>query len=82
MKATQLGTGAPRELLGTYYALAPEYRRAGFGCPGRDWMPFSAMLGALDAPDVMPAGAMNSTEWTNGRGQAVASTNEITREEL
>lgn len=81
MQATQLGTGAPRELQGAHFTLAPDYRSASFGRAGMDWMPFSALIESIDAPDVMPAGAMNGAEWTNGRGQAVAHTNEITREE-
>jgi hypothetical protein len=36
--------------------------------------------GPIDAPDWLPAGAMNSTEWTNGRGPIPAQTT-VTREE-
>ena len=46
----------------------------------RDWCRHPGFDWAL-IPDVIPAGAMNSTEWTNGAGRPVARTNEITREE-
>lgn len=78
--STQLGTGAPRELQATHFTLATDYRSASFGYVGRDWMPYSALIGAIDAPDVMPAGAMNSTEWVNGLGRPVARASEIRRE--
>lgn len=81
MRSTQLGTGAPRERQGIHFALAREYQWASFGEVGSNWIPFSALIESIDAPDVMPAGAMNSTEWTNGAGRPVARTNEITREE-
>ena len=44
-------------------------------------MPYSALIGAIDAPDVMPAGGMNSTEWVNGAGQPIARTSETRRED-
>ncbi len=78
---TQLGTGAPRELQGAFFKLDRDYRHAGFGCVGRDWMPYDALICAIDAPDVMPAGATNSTEWTTGAGRPVAHTNEVRRED-
>lgn len=62
------------------FGLAAEYKSMGFGCAGRDWMPYSALIDTLDAPEVMPAGAMNSTEWTNGRGNPVAHASEVCRE--
>ena len=66
MIRTQLGTGAPRELQGAHFNLDRDCRSVGFGRAGSDWMPYSALIGAIDAPDVMPAGAMNSTEWAMG----------------
>lgn len=78
---TQLGTGAPRELQGAFFKLDRDYRHAGFGRVGRDWMPYDALICAIDAPDVMPAGATNSTEWTTGAGRPVAHTNEVRRED-
>ena len=35
--------------------------------------------GPIDAPETLPAGAMNSTEWVNGRGHAVGRQSEIRR---
>lgn len=81
MRSTQLGTGAPRETQVAHQNLDSSYRWASFGRAGIDWMHYSDLIGAIDAPDVMPAGAMNSTQWTNGAGRPVARTNEITREE-
>lgn len=81
MRNAQLGTGAQRETQAAHQTLDSSYRWASFGRAGIDWMPYGALIGAIDAPDVMPAGAMNSTQWTNGAGRPVASTNEITREE-
>ena len=81
MIRTQLGTGAPRELQGTHFTLDCDCRSASFGRAGSDWMPYSALIGSIDAPGVMPAGAMNSTEWVNGAGQPVARTSETRRED-
>ena len=81
MCSTQLGTGAPREMQRAHFSLDRDYRWVGFGDVGSNWIPFSALIESIDAPDVIPAGAMNSTEWTNGAGRPVARTNEITREE-
>lgn len=81
MIRTQLGTGAPRELQGAHFTLDRDYRSVSFGRAGGDWTPYSALVGAIDAPDVMPAGAMNSTEWVNGTGQPVAHTSETRRED-
>ena len=81
MIRTQLGTGAPRELQGAYFTLDRDCRSASFGRAGSDWMPYSALIGSIDAPGVMPAGAMNSTEWVNGAGQPVARTSETRRED-
>lgn len=78
---TQLGTGAPRELHGAFFALDRDYRHVGFGCIGRDWMHYDTLICSIDAPGVMPAGAMNSTEWTTGAGRPVAHTNETRRED-
>lgn len=77
---TQLGTGALRERQTIHFALARAYQWASFGEVGSNWMPFGDLIGAIDAPDVMPAGAMNSTEWTTGAGRPVAHTNEVRRE--
>ena len=81
MIRTQLGTGAPRELHGAHFTLDRDCRSVGFGRAGSDWMPYSALIGAIDAPDVMPAGAMNSTEWVTGAGRPVAHTSETRRED-
>jgi hypothetical protein len=35
--------------------------------------------GPLDAPSVLPAGSVNSTEWRNGRGDMLARQTEIRR---
>lgn len=77
---TQLGTGAPRQLQAAFFDLASEYRNIRFGRIGIDSMAYGDLIGAIDAPDVMPAGAVNSVEWTNGAGRPVAHTNEIRRE--
>jgi len=77
---TQLGTGAPRQLQAAFFDLSGEYRHVRFGRLGIDSVSYSDMIGAIDAPDVMPAGAMNSIEWTNGAGRPVAHANEIRRE--
>ena len=81
MIRTQLGTGAPRERQHIHFELAPAYQWASFGSAGSDWMPYSALIESIDAPDVMPAGGMNSTEWANGAGQSVARTSETRRED-
>lgn len=81
MRCTQLGTGALREMRRAHCSLDRDYRWVGFGCVGRDWMPYDALIGAIDAPDVMPAGAMNSTEWVTGAGRPVAHTSETRRED-
>ena len=78
---TQLGTGAPRERQCAFFTLDRDYRHVSFGCIGRDWMPYDALINSIDAPDVMPAGAMNSTEWTSGAGRPIAHTNETRRED-
>ena len=81
MIRTQLGTGAPRELQGAHFTLDRDCRSVSFGRAGSDWMPYSDLIGAIDAPDVMPAGGMNSTEWVNGVGKPVAHTSETRRED-
>lgn len=35
--------------------------------------------GPLDAPEVLPSGAMNRTEWVNGRGDAIVHQSECHR---
>ena len=78
---TQLGTGAARQLQAAFFDIAGEYRHVRFGRLGIDSMAYFDLIGAIDAPDVMPAGATNSTEWTNGAGRPVAHTNETRRED-
>lgn len=57
-------------------------------CPAR-WMLYGAIGqmahefdagGPLDAPDCIPAGAVNSTEWTNAQGRALARQTHARRE--
>ena len=80
MIRTQLGTGTLRERQHIYYELARAYQWLSFGRAGSDWIPFTALIESIDAPDVMPAGGLNSTEWVNGAGQPVAHTSETRRE--
>ena len=74
-------SAGPRELQSAHFTLDRDCRSVSFGRAGSDWMPYSALIGAIDAPDVMPAGAMNSTEWVNGTGQPIARTSETRRED-
>lgn len=78
---TQLGTGAPRQLQAAFFDVAGEYRHVRFGRLGIDSMAYCDLIGAIDAPDVMPAGAMNSIEWTNGAGKPIAHASETSRGE-
>ena len=78
---TQLGTGAPRQLQAAFFDLASEYRHVRFGRLGIDSIAYGDLIGAIDAPDVMPAGATNSIEWTNGAGNPVAHASETSRGE-
>lgn len=57
-------------------------------CPGR-WMLYGKLGqlahefdagGPLDATDQIPAGSVNSTEWTDGRGRALARQTHARRE--
>ena len=36
--------------------------------------------GPLDAPDTLPAGGMNNTEWTNGWGRPIGALNTTQRD--
>ena len=48
MRCTQLGTGAPRELQGAHFTLDRDCRSVSFGRAGSDWMPYSALIGAIE----------------------------------
>lgn len=78
---TQLGTGAQRQLQAAFLDLDGRYRHVRFGRIGIDSMAYGDLIGAIDAPDVMPAGAVNSVEWTNGAGKPVARASEASRGE-
>jgi len=72
----QLGTGSHREaqaamLINRCYGL--------FGSIGSLSDNFTGG-GPLDAPMVMPAGSLNSTEWRNGRGDAIVAATEVRRD--
>lgn len=61
------------------FAQLDREHRVGFGVVGVSYMPTDIVLGGLDAPEQMPAGAMNSTEWKNGRGESIPYTNLVVR---
>lgn len=70
------GGGSTRD--GAFCALDADHR-IGYGTPGYSWIGTDALLGPLDAPDKIPAGSMNSTEWTTGRGDPSPHITEVAR---
>lgn len=77
---THYSTGGAGAKMSAFTALDPAHR-IGYGIVGVSYMPTDVLLGGLDAPSQLPAGAMNSTEWVNGRGEPLPRQTMTTREQ-
>lgn len=75
---TYYTTGGDGSKISAFTAMDSAHR-IGYGIAGVSYMPGYALLGGLDAPDEIPAGAMNSTESVNGRGAPIPSQTMTTR---
>ena len=73
----ELGTGSQREMTAAILrSAAGNMGLSGrIGCVSSPW----DMGGPLDAPEVLPAGAMNRTEWSNAKGTPLPHQSEAMR---